>query len=361
MSKKLTEHITSAYVEAVNRMTSKKARRRIVAYVESYDDVFFWRTVLGGFENEQLYFEVMLPARLNKLERGKKAAIMGMLSENVGKDMIACVDADYDYLMQGATETSQRILSNPYIFHTYAYSIENLQCWARSLHDVCVAVTLNDHAVFDFVEYLRQYSQAIFPLFVWNIWYYRSPEYHDFTMTDFLRVIETGNFTMQNAEGILQNVRRKVAQRVIQLQRRNPDAKDSYQKVKEDLKRLGVTADTTYLFIQGHHLFDKVVLPMLKKVCDQLIREREREIANQSVHYTQRRNELSCYTSSITDIRNMLKKNAGYIKSDSFQRIRADVERFLEVRRDEKNVVVEKFKKLKRICKGLIPENNIGE
>ena len=30
----------------------KKARRKIVAYVESYDDVFFWRSVLGKFENE---------------------------------------------------------------------------------------------------------------------------------------------------------------------------------------------------------------------------------------------------------------------------------------------------------------------
>ena len=41
MGKRLTQNISSAYLEAMNRLNSKKARRRIVAYVESYDDVLF--------------------------------------------------------------------------------------------------------------------------------------------------------------------------------------------------------------------------------------------------------------------------------------------------------------------------------
>ena len=49
MAKRLTDNINSLYFEAANKMTSKKARRKIVAYVESYDDVFFWRSVLGKF------------------------------------------------------------------------------------------------------------------------------------------------------------------------------------------------------------------------------------------------------------------------------------------------------------------------
>ena len=101
-------------------MTPKRARRRIVAYVESYDDIFFWRTVLSSFENANRYFEVMLPSKENKLERGKKAALMSLIGEKVGNDMIACVDADYDYLLQGASPLSKAILNNPFVFHTYA-------------------------------------------------------------------------------------------------------------------------------------------------------------------------------------------------------------------------------------------------
>lgn len=80
MAKRLRDSITSQYVEAANRLSSRQARRRIVAYVESYDDIFFWRSVLSRFENSERYFEVMLPSRLDHLERGKKAAIMSLIA-----------------------------------------------------------------------------------------------------------------------------------------------------------------------------------------------------------------------------------------------------------------------------------------
>lgn len=330
MPKGLKDQISSSYIEAANRLTSKKARRRIVAYVESYDDIFFWRSVLSRFESDKLYFEVMLPARSNHLERGKKAALMSLVSDKVGCDMIACVDADYDYLIQGATFTSQKILDSKYVFHTYAYAIENLQCYAPSLHDVCVGVTLNDHSIFDMAEYLRQYSQAIFPLFVWSIWHYRNGSYGRFSILDFLKSIELGKFSLASAENILQHLRKKVARKVDTLRHENPGAKESYLAVKEDVKRLGVTPDTTYLYIQGHHLFDKVVSPMMEKVCSALIHQRQTEIAHQSMHSTQRSNELSCYANSLSDVTTMLKKNYGYQTSTPFNRILKDIEEYLE-------------------------------
>lgn len=329
MPKGLKDQISSSYIEAANRLTSKKARRRIVAYVESYDDIFFWRSVLSRFESDKLYFEVMLPARSNHLERGKKAALMSLVSDKVGRDMIACVDADYDYLIQGATFTSQKILDSKYVFHTYAYAIENLQCYAPSLHDVCVGVTLNDHSIFDMAEYLRQYSQAIFPLFVWSIWHYRNGSYGRFSILDFLKSIELGKFSLASAENILQHLRKKVARKVDTLRHENPGAKESYLAVKEDVKRLGVTPDTTYLYIQGHHLFDKVVSPMMEKVCSALIHQRQTEIAHQSMHSTQRSNELSCYANSLSDVTTMLKKNYGYQTSTPFCRILKDIEEYL--------------------------------
>ena len=330
MPKGLKDQISSSYIEAANRLTSKKARRRIVAYVESYDDIFFWRSVLSRFESDKLYFEVMLPARSNHLERGKKAALMSLVSDKVGRDMIACVDADYDYLIQGVTFTSQKILDSKYVFHTYAYAIENLQCYAPSLHDVCVGVTLNDHSIFDMAEYLRQYSQAIFPLFVWSIWHYRNGSYGRFSILDFLKSIELGKFSLASAENILQHLRKKVARKVDTLRHENPGAKESYLAVKEDVKRLGVTPDTTYLYIQGHHLFDKVVSPMMEKVCSALIHQRQTEIAHQSMHSTQRSNELSCYANSLSDVTTMLKKNYGYQTSTTYNRILKDIEEFLE-------------------------------
>lgn len=329
MNKRLTDNLNSAYFEAMNRLNSKSARRRIVAYVESYDDVLFWRTVLGRYEDSTRYFEVMLPSH-KTLERGKKSVLMNLLADNVGGSMIACVDADYDYLIKGATPTSNVIISNPYVLHTYAYAIESFQCYAPSLHNVCVMVTLNDHRIFDFEKFLSDFSEAIFPLFVWSIWHYRRSIYGEFTITDFNRVAELGSFSIFNPQLSIENLHRKVRSKVKMLQHRHPEAKESWLQLKRELIEMGVTPQTTYMYIQGHHLFNKIVVPVVNRVCSRLVQEREDEIRRQAVHDTQRRNELSCYTNSIQDISQMLKKNQGYMESEPFRRIQMDVEKMLK-------------------------------
>ena len=329
MGKRLSDNLSSAYIDAANRLNGKRARRKIIAYVEAYDDIFFWRTVLSGFENEERYFEVMLPSRLN-LTKGKRSVLMNLVSQNIGENMIACVDADYDYLLQGTTPLSDEVINNPYVFHTYAYAIENLQCYAPSLHDVTVAVTLNDHSIFNFEEFLKLYSESIHPLFVWSIWHYRQGIHRRFTISDFNRIVEIGKFSLQGATESLQRLRHKVQMRVRQLQKENPNAKESYLKLKDELRSLGVTPSSTYLYIQGHHLFDNVVVPILKRVCDRLIREREEEINRNAVHDTQRRNELSSYSHSVETIVSMLRRNVGYRNAEPFRKLQEDVRLFLE-------------------------------
>ncbi|MBQ2129308.1 MAG: DUF4435 domain-containing protein [Prevotella sp.] len=338
MPKRLRDNINSSYFEAANQLASKKGRRRIVAYVESYDDILFWRSVLGGLETDKLYFEVMLPTH-KKLERGKKSVLMKLIESSVeredskvarlGPDMIACVDADYDYMLQGATAQSRQVVNNPYVFHTYAYAIENMQCYASSLHDVCVMVTLNDHRIFDFEDYLRQYSEAIFPLFIWSVWAYRTGNYHDFTLTDFARVIDPGGFNVFDPQPSLDHLRQKVIRKVRQLQTQYPNNKEVYLQTKEDIKALGVTPQTTYLYVQGHSLFDNVIVPILNKVCNRLRMERQEEIQRTARHYTQRKNEMSCYEHSLQDIRQMLKKNLGYRMAPEFLHIQQDILHFL--------------------------------
>lgn len=352
MANRLKDNISSQYVEAANALRSKKEKRRIVAYVESYDDIYFWRTVLNRFENEDRYFEVMLPSK-SSLTRGKKSVLMSMLRTGdpaangapaaadgkrdsqptpclgLGEALIACVDADYDYLLQGATPQSRKVIGSPYVFHTYVYAIENYQCYAPSLHEVCVAVTLNDHRIFDFAEYFRQYSEACFPLFVWSVWAYRSGNHNKFSLSDFNRICDPGGFTVNNPEKSIANIRRKVGVKIRELQKLWPNNKEPYLKQKNELLQLGVTPQTTYLYMQGHHLFDTVTAPILNKVCNLLRQERQQEISRARAHSTQKRNEMSCYENSIQDIKSMLKKNTGYQQSPQFQRVQQDVARYL--------------------------------
>ncbi len=330
MSRRLKDNINSSYFEAANALKSKKARRRIVAYVESYDDIYFWRTVLSDFEDDKRYFEVMLPSKAN-LTRGKKSVLMNFLEgEPLGKDMIACVDADYDYLLQGMTQQSRRVLESPYVFHTYVYAIENYQCYAPSLHNVCVSVTLNDHRIFDFREYFSQLSEALFPLFVWSVMLYRNGNYSKFSISDFNRIADPGGFSVYKPEPSIANVKRKVSTKIHELQRLFPDAKEEYLQTKDDIRSLGVTPQTTYLYMQGHHLFDTVVTPILSKVCNLLRQERQNEIYYAVAHKTQKRNEMTCYENSLQDIKVMLKKNSGYMVSEQFRQVQEDIRNYLD-------------------------------
>ena len=330
MSKRLTENINSSYVAAGNLLKSKQAKKKIVAYVESYDDVLFWRSLLDEFEDDSHCFQVMLPSQ-KTLVKGKKAALMNRLGNGLGQHMIACVDADYDYLLQGVTGTSRRIINNPYVLHTYAYAIENHQCYAESLHNLCVMATLNDHVTVDIPAFMRIYSQTIHPLFVWSVWFYRKHIYNRFSITDFNNTVRIDQqVNIRHPEKTLEEVAKRVQHKLNWLSSRFPRARKEVAAMHDELRTLGVTPENAYLFIQGHHLLENVVMKLLTPICNQLRREREAEIKRLAEHNTQMQNELTCYQHSQCGIDFMLRKHLGYKESPLYQRLREDVSLLLQ-------------------------------
>ena len=329
MKKRLQDHLSSGYIESANKLRSKRLKKRIVAYVESYDDVFFWRSILKKFENEEYYFEVMLPSRTS-LSRGKKSALMNMLGPGLGEYMIACVDADYDWLLQGSTEMSRIVCTNPYVIHTYAYAIENYQCYAPNLHTICVMSTLNDRVMIDLNAFMSEYSSIIWPLFVWNIWCYRYNNYSEFTMSDFCEVVTFRDVNPYHPENTLQAVKNRVNKKIAWLQRIFPEGKKTYAPLRAELLNMGLTPETTYLFMQGHSVFENVVMPLLTPVCTLLRKEREREIVKLAEHEIQRQNELACYQHSQAPVDDMLRKNTGFRTSKPYEWLSEDIKRLME-------------------------------
>lgn len=322
--KRLTDNINSRYIEAANRLRPGRERRRVVAYVESYDDVFFWRSVLDEFESDTLTFEVMLPSRTN-LGKGKK----NVLRNNLGPYLIACVDADYDYLVQGATKISKEIIENPFVFHTYVYSIENYQCYARGLHEVCVMATLNDRQLMNFEAFLEEYSTIIWPLFVWNVWVYRYDCYSRFTLIDFGGLVSIRDVNPYHPERTLEQLRHVVNRKINWMHQHYPEGRKTYKPLREQLLSLGLRPEDTYLYIQGHTLMDGVVIPLLTPVCTLLRKEREAEIRRNAVHAQQRQNELSCYQHRLASIDQMLRKSTRFLKSEPYQHLRNDIQHFV--------------------------------
>ena len=328
MSKRLTDNLSSNYIGAMGSLKPKKTRHKIVAYVESYDDVSFWRSILSEYEDSTRYFEVMLPSR-DTLTKGKKMVLMNRLGNQLGSNMIACVDSDYDYLMQGCTQTSRYIINSPYVLQTYAYAIENYLCYAEGLHEVCVMATLNDHHLIDFPEYMRQYSVIAYPLFAWSIWFYRQNNLSEFSLTDFCSYVRIEQVSVQHPEASLQTMQRKVNKKIADLQRKHPKAIDDVERIKAEFRKLGVHPDNTYMFIQGHHIMDNVVKRLLAPVCTQLRKEMEDQIRSLALHKVQMQNELSAYEHSQMTIDKVIFKNTNYKSSPLYRKIQNDIERFL--------------------------------
>ena len=53
MPTSLRDNLTSKYFSAAQKLYSKDARQKIVAYVESYDDIAFWRSIFEEFDDEK--------------------------------------------------------------------------------------------------------------------------------------------------------------------------------------------------------------------------------------------------------------------------------------------------------------------
>ena len=330
MSKPLTKYLNSDFVAASNALRPRKARHHIIAYVESYDDIFFWRSVFEEFENDKFHFEIMLPAR-NNLSKGKKQAMMNMLGSAFGKNMIACVDSDYDYLLQGATETSRQLINNPYILHTYTYSIENYQCYAESLRQIVVQSTLNDTELIDISEFIKLYSRICYPLFVWNILLYRNHDLNTMPLLKFCEIVRLTSFNLTHPEHSLKQLNQRVIHNLSLLNRKRPDLITKYEHLKKELIELGVTEDTTYLYIQGHHIMNGVILRILNPLCRCLRNKREEEIQRLAYHRIQYTNELSSYRHSQCEVIFALRRNINYKSSPPYAKLKADIQRFLSI------------------------------
>ena len=329
--KRLTDNISSRYFEAADKLLPSRRRGRIIAFVESYDDVSFWRLLLDEFENRDHYFQIMLPNR-GGLTKGKKSALRSCIEhDGLGKSLIACVDSDYDWLLQGITQASKEIISNPYVIQTYTYAIENYQCWAGSLHQICVQCTLNDHRLIDFEAFMELYSKAVYPLFVWNVWFYRNKLHNQFSMQDLNIDIRLKSVDVRRPQSAIIGVQERVSRKVRWLESHYPDAIAEVAALRTELSSMGVTENNTYLFLQGHHLIENVIMKLLMPVCTILRQERETEIRRFAVHEQQYRNEISAYQHSQMGLAEAIRKNTHYRDCNLYQRMRDDMTHMLSM------------------------------
>ena len=270
MSLTLRHNLTSDYLDAARRLSPPKKRRRIVAYVESYDDVAFWRTLLSEFETDERYFQVMLPSQTS-LSKGKKTVLLNTLNQ---PEPLRAADLRLRHReLPVLRRNPARRLCAGHVERPPAARLPRV-------HAPLFAPGLSALPV----------EHLVLP----------PPMY------EFNQCVRLQDVSLAHPYRCLDDVRRRVDAKLSELRTRFPQDIEHIDALGEELTQLGLTPNTTYLYIQGHHLMDGVVMKLLNPVCTQLRREREKEIRRLAVHDEQFHNELTAYENSLAAVQLML-------------------------------------------------------
>ncbi len=324
MGRRLVQNITSEYFEATSAL---QKRNRVMVYVEGYDDIPFWRAIFDEFETPDRRFEISTPAR-NDLAKGKKVVLQ--FAPQAGRNLILCVDSDFDYLFGDLSSQSRMVNHTPFLLQTYTYAIENYLCYPPSLHSVCVRATKKDVHLFDFEEFMREYSRIIYPVFVWYAFAARVDRPTIFTLADFRNTVKINFINVEeNGEDTLVWLEKQVAKRLKFLRAKHQRWLPEVEKFEAYLKERGVVPEETHLYMQGHTLMDNVVSVVVGTVCNALRKLAVRQIMGSSRQGLPLNNELSSYNNVLSDVDELLKINTGYRSCPLFAKLHGDIVRML--------------------------------
>ncbi len=301
--------------------------RRILAEVEGYEDVAFWRGILDPYESPSLRFDISVPLNHN-LAKGKKTLLGG--AEMCNPNHIMCMDSDFDYLFANQTADARIINSSPYLFHTYTYSTENYLCYAPSLHNVCVKATKNDAKIFDFERFFEAYSRTIYPAFVWYAYSAQISTPNIFTLPSFKNTVRLGYLDLERTgANTIEWLERQVSRRVHALEVEYPLVAERLGDFEKFLALRGVTPENTYLFMHGHTLMDNVVMVVLDAVCSKLRLLSGERIRTSGCEGQALLNEQSNYTNSLFGVRDALLMNENYKDCFLYKKLQQDIETFI--------------------------------
>lgn len=301
--------------------------RLVRVFVEGYDDVAFWRGIFDGFETDLLKFEISVPPRLD-LAKGKKV-LMSMIPES-NPDLLLCVDSDFDYLFDSHDEQSSQVIQSSFMFHTYAYATENYLCYPNSLHNICVKATKNDTMIFDFVEFMANYSRIIYPLFLWYSFSAYRKLVHTFPLSEFRTSVRLNFLDIKNnGTETLRWLERQVDKRLRLLELQNRHWIDDVAHFGKNLEQFGVDPTNTCLFMQGHTLMDNVVMVLLSTVCEKLREMTNAQIISGTKQGISLKNEISNYNNSLRNVREVLLDNEQYKECFLYKKLQQDIEHYL--------------------------------
>lgn len=277
---------------------------RVTVEVEDNIDADFWGNILREeYPVKEFHFNpytTLLRGETNeKVKVSGKTRIMKM-SEEFNDNHIACVDSDYDWLLDDTTEYGKIIKTNKYMLQTYTYSFENLVCYSSTLSDFCKK-TFTEDVEFDFEDFVHRLSSVIYPLLIWSL-FLKSRGYV-FTSSTWHGVLG-GEYS--SSEGAINIVAERVKQAISEIEKKHNDIIDAKKPFEEMLvKNKNLCDSNAYMFVRGHDyvafLLNAVLYGLKEKYTQQYIAKLKESLEGKELGKA-----IETYNKSTKDLENLI-------------------------------------------------------
>jgi len=170
--------------------------------------------------------------------------------------VIFCIDSDFRYVSQDTLTQNKK-----YIFQTYSYAIENHKCIPQNLNRL---IRIFD-TKFDFCVFLKNYSETIYLVLLYWIDCLRKNKEEQASETVLKPLLSVRPSNKVNLANHAQEDIDILRNMVENWKENLPDTID-FQNLDSYVRNLGIKPEDSFLYINGHILYDNVITQLLEKM-----------------------------------------------------------------------------------------------
>lgn len=326
----LTENINNNFYLQRNALTGRMGE--ITALVEDYADTYLWLVILQtACPNRQ--FRLMPYQEGENLSQSKNLIAREIMARG-GNLYIGCIDSDQSYLLRRyGNQLGKAIEQTKFLFHTYAYSMENLICMPSTLSQIVTAST-SLQSSFSFDEFFKAFSNTIYNLFLLDL-FLRSKQSKTVLSVDKWKNIYPGEKVIKKSikdnrpVDLINDVAKKVKTFEKKLYGAPEFSGTELKAFEQSLLASNdfLNKDNCCLFVYGHELLEFVSM-LLVSVADVVVSSEKARINGQTkMNQDVKKEKLSHLDNQQKDITSDLRSNMGFVVQNSliFNKIKTDL------------------------------------
>jgi Protein of unknown function (DUF4435) len=241
------------------RNTAIQQRKSGVFYCEDRDDAVFWTKILKFYApNLDFIPKYITRNLLGNDSRGSSQVLKYAKYGCTSPDFLLFIDSDYHFLLDDIR------MDTPFLAHTFTYSIENHWCYAPNIKPF-LETKYDVKIDFDFELFLETFSKIIYKAFIYTVLDRKNGSNH-FSIYELQKLLSFADFsTNDNVNDYLTHLKSvleiKTNDLKTEFSQTDFDALEQYLTTEK-----GLTPETTYLYLRGHTIYEKVLQPILRQV-----------------------------------------------------------------------------------------------